>query len=99
LNIKPILHFDEGQIRPLTQARTKRKAIAQLLEIIQKRLGENKMVEAAVLDVNAPEEGDAVAEMIKERFAPAGLHRTTVSPVVGTHVGPGTIGVAYYGEA
>jgi DegV family protein with EDD domain len=98
LNLKPILHFDEGLIKPLTQARSKRKAIAQLLVIIQKRLGEKKMNEAAVMDVNATEEGDAVAEMIKEKFGPAGLHRTTVSPVVGTHVGPGTIGVAYYGE-
>jgi fatty acid-binding protein DegV len=50
------------------------------------------------MDVNAPEEGNMVGEMIKERFGPVGLHRTTVSPVVGTHVGPGTIGVAYYGE-
>jgi DegV family protein with EDD domain len=97
-NIKPILHFHDGQIKPLTQARSKRKAIAQLLEIVQERLGEKKMVEAAVMDVNAPEEGDAVVEMVKGKFGPTGLHRTTVSPVVGTHVGPGTIGVAYYGD-
>jgi len=98
-NIKPILHFHEGQIKPFTQARSKKKAIAQLLDIVQERLGEKKMVEAAVMDVNAPEEGDAVGEMVKERFGPGGLHRTTVSPVVGTHVGPGTIGVAFYGDA
>ncbi len=97
-NIKPILHFDEGQIKPLTQARSKKKAIEQMLEIIRERLDGKKMVEAAVMDVNAPEEGDMVGEMIKEKFGPAGLHRTTVSPVVGTHVGPGTIGVAFYGE-
>jgi DegV family protein with EDD domain len=98
-NIKPILHFHDGQIKPFAQARSKKKAIAQLLEIIQERLGQKNMVEAAVMDVNAPEEGDAVAEIVKGKFGPTGLHRTTVSPVVGTHVGPGTIGVAYYGEA
>jgi len=97
-NIKPILHFHEGQIKPLTQARSKKKAIEQLLDIVSERLGENKMVEAAVMDVNAPEEGDRVGEMVKQRFEPSGLHRTTVSPVVGTHVGPGTVGVAFYGE-
>lgn len=98
-NIKPILHFHEGQIKPLTQARSKKKAIAQLLEIVQERLGDKKMIEAAVMDVNAPEEGDAVASLVRERFGPANLHRAKVSPVVGTHVGPGTIGVAFYGEA
>jgi DegV family protein with EDD domain len=96
-NIKPILHFHEGQIKPLTQTRTKHKAIAQLLDIVQERLAEKKMIEAAVMDVNAPGEGDMFASMLKERFRPSTLHRARVSPVVGTHVGPGTIGVAFYG--
>lgn len=97
-NIKPILHFHEGQIKSLTQTRTKHKAIVQLLDIVQERLGDKKMIEAAVMDVNAPEEGDAFAEMLKERFGLSTLHRAKVSPVVGTHVGPGTIGVSFYGE-
>ena len=96
LNIKPILHFEEGQIRPLSQARTKRKALEQMLEIVAERLGRKQMQEVAVMDVDAPEEGDVVAEMLKERFTPAQLHRTVVSPVVGTHVGPGTVGIAFY---
>jgi fatty acid-binding protein DegV len=87
-----------ASINPNVKLIIQRKAIAQLLEIVQERLGEKKMAEAAVMDVNAPEEGDAVAEMVKGKFGPTGLHRTTVSPVVGTHVGPGTIGVAYYGD-
>jgi DegV family protein with EDD domain len=98
LSIKPILHFDEGQIKPLTQARTKRKATAQLMDIVENRLKGKKMIEGAVMDVNAPDEGDALAVMVKERFSPSGLLRTTVSSVVGTHTGPGTIGIAYYGE-
>jgi len=98
-NIKPILHFHEGQIKPLTQTRTKKKAVAQLLEIVQERLGGRKMLEAAVMNADAPGEGDALAAMVADRFGPAQLHRATVSPVVGTHVGPGTIGIAYYGEA
>jgi len=98
LNIKPILQFEEGQIRPLSQARTKRKALNQLLDIVQERLGEKSMQESAVMDVDASEEGDMVAEMVRERFDPSVLHRATVSPVVGTHVGPGTVGIAFYAE-
>jgi len=95
LKIKPILHFWEGKIQPLSQARTKRKAVAQLLDIAEERLAGKAMAEAAISDVDAVESGDAVAEMVRERFGPAILHRTTVSPVVGTHVGPGTIGLAF----
>ncbi len=96
LNIKPILHFEEGQIRPLSQARTKRKALNQLLEIVEERLGGKQMQEAGVMDIDSPEEGNVVAEMVRERFNPARIYRTEVSPVVGTHVGPGTVGVAFY---
>jgi len=99
LRIKPILHFWEGKIQPLSQARTKRKALAQLLDIAEERLGGKAMAEAAVSDVDAVESGDAVAEMVRERFSPPILHRTTVSPVVGTHVGPGTIGLAFCAES
>ncbi len=98
LNIKPILHFEEGQIRPLAQARTKRKALKQLLDIVQERLGGKGMQEVAIMDVDAAGEGNSVAEMVRERFKPHVLHRTAVSPVVGTHVGPGTVGIAFYAE-
>jgi DegV family protein with EDD domain len=98
LNIKPILHFEEGQIRPLSQARTKRKALNQLLDIVEERLAGKPMQETAIMDVDTPGEGDMVADMVKERFEPARVHRTTVSPVVGTHVGPGTVGIAFYAK-
>ena len=98
LNIKPILHFEEGQIRPLSQARTKRKALNQLLDIVEERLAGKPMQETAIMDVNSPEEGDVVADLVWELFKPDRVHRTTVSPVVGTHVGPGTVGIAFYAE-
>ena len=96
LNIKPILHFDDGLIKPLTQARSKKKALAQLLDIVEERLGGNQMVEAAVMDVDAVEEADQLAMLIQDRFNPARLERAGVSPVVGTHVGPGTVGISFY---
>jgi DegV family protein with EDD domain len=98
LQIKPILQFKDGLIQPCSQARTKGKAIAQLMEIADQRLDGKQVVEAAVVDVDAPSTGDKVANMITERFTPTTIHRSTVSPVVGTHVGPGAIGVAIYGK-
>jgi DegV family protein with EDD domain len=98
LKIKPLLHFHDGQIKPLSQARTKRKAIAQSLDIVEERLGGKRMAEAVVVDIDNPEGGDAVAELIKERFSPPAVHRADVSPVVGNVVGPGAIGIAFYAK-
>jgi len=98
LKVKPILHFIDGQIDSLTQARTKRKALGLMLEIAEDRLDGKEMHDAAIVDIDSQDEGDAVAGMIEQRFSPSTIQRSTVSPVVGTHVGPGAIGFAFYAK-
>jgi len=96
LSIKPILQLKDGIICPLSQARTKKKAIALLLDLIKDRLGGKGMGETAVVDIDCADEGDALADIVKARFAPSSVLRAEVSPVVGTHVGPGGLGIAFY---
>ncbi|MEA3341476.1 MAG: DegV family protein [Chloroflexota bacterium] len=98
LNIKPLLHLEGGGVEPLAQVRTKRKAVARMLEIAEERLGGKPAAEVAVLDVNAADEGDALAEQAKERLGVSTIRRTGVSPVIGAHLGPGTVGIALYPE-
>jgi DegV family protein with EDD domain len=98
LSIKPLLHLDDGTIKPLVQVRTKRKAVARMLDVAEERLGGKRMAEAAVIDAGTPEEGDALAEQVRERFGISPVYRTAVSPAIGTHAGPGTVGVAFYAE-
>lgn len=98
LQVKPILHFEEGLIQSLSSERTMKKAISRILDLAEERLGGKKMAQAAVVDVNAISRGDQVAESIRDRFAPSTILRSGVSPVVGAIVGPGTIGVAFFAE-
>ena len=98
LKIKPLLHFEDGTIEPLAQVRTKRKAIAQMLDVAEERLGGKRMAEAAVIDADSSEEGDAIAEQVRERFGISPVYRTPLSPAIGTHGGPGTVGIAFYAE-
>jgi DegV family protein with EDD domain len=86
LSIKPLLHIEEGVVKPLVQVRTKRKALARMLDITEERLGDRRMA------------GNAVAEQVKERFDISPVYRTVLSPVIGTHGGPGTVGIAFYPE-
>jgi fatty acid-binding protein DegV len=89
---------EDGLITLQSQARTKRKALNQMLEIVDARLGGKRMAEAAIVDIDNPEEGQAIGDLVRERFSPAEIFRAQVSPVVGTHVGPGTVGIAFYAE-
>jgi len=98
LQVKPLLQFKDGQIEPLDQIRTKNKAYCRLLDIAAERLQGKPMAEAAVVDVDNPMDGERVAQMVVDRFNPSIIHRSEVSPVVGTHVGPGTIGLAFYAQ-
>ena len=96
LNIKPILHFEDGLIQPLSQTRTKKKGIIELLDIAEERLGGKGIGEAAVVHVDCLDEGEKLMEIVKERFNPELIHISDVSPVVGTHVGPGGLGLAFF---
>lgn len=98
LNLKPLLHFENGQLEPLAQIRTRRKALARMLDIAEERLGGKRIAEAAVADVDCREEGDAVADMVRARFGISDICRCTFSPVVGAHAGPGTTALIYYAE-
>jgi DegV family protein with EDD domain len=96
LNIKPLLHLDEGRVEPLCQVRTKSKAISRLLDEVEARSGGRPIPEACVVDIGAPDEGKDLGQRAKERFNIPTTYRTTVSPVIGTHVGPGTVGIGFY---
>ena len=56
------------------------------------------MAEATVVHVDCREEGKELVDMVQSRFSPARIYLSDVSPVVGTHVGPGGLGLAFYPE-
>jgi DegV family protein with EDD domain len=98
LQIKPILHFNNATIEPLSSARTKKKALIQMLDLAQEQLDGQGMREAAIVNIDCREEAESLAEMVQERFNPPTMFHADVSPVVGTQVGPGGLGVAFYPE-
>lgn len=90
LRIKLFVEVQDGNVLNLGQARTRRKGIAHLKELIHK-LG--PLEQMAILHSNA--ESDArqmLAEM--ELDLPSSPHVVNVTPVIGTHVGGNGLGVA-----
>jgi len=98
LSIKPVLHLKDGRIEPLQSVRTKRKAIEAMLAHAQSETQGKRVLHAAVLDASAPEEARAVQDEVVKRLHPEELVRAELSPVIGTHTGPGMVGIAYYAE-
>lgn len=95
LNIKPILEIVEGRVEPSDKVRTRKKSLSRLLEIIEERITGKQKVRISVLHANSPEDAQWVMDEAINRFHPIESIMTEVSPVIGTHVGPGTVGMVY----
>jgi DegV family protein with EDD domain len=98
LSIKPLLELQEGKIEALEKVRTKRKAVQRLLDIAVDACVGKSIVHAAVANASTPQEAQSVADELQKRLHPAELYIVDMSPVIGTHTGPGALGIAWYAE-
>lgn len=94
LNTKPILAIVDGEIQPLDRVRTKKKALNRLfIELDQKLSNPDQTIQAGIMHVTAQAETEKLAEMMRNHFNISFLFISELGPVVGAHVGPGTLGV------
>jgi DegV family protein with EDD domain len=95
LNLKPLLELREGRVEAIERIRTKAKALARLLDVLEERLGGRKPLRICTIHAAAEDEAKALLEEAKLRFGPVEALIADCSPVVGAHAGPGTVGLAY----
>jgi DegV family protein with EDD domain len=95
MKVKPILSVQEGLVASIESVRTKKKAHLRVLEIIKEEIGDRTPIRLATLNANATEEAQALLKLAQEELDVIEVIRSEVSPVIGTHVGPGTVGLAY----
>ncbi|MEN6394047.1 MAG: DegV family protein [Anaerolineaceae bacterium] len=99
LNIKPILYFDdEGKIDALERVRTRHKALDRLVELA-KETANGKPAHIGLIHASAPDRIELVDKKVRDNIDCVEVVTLSLSPVIGTHVGPGAIGVAVYTEA
>lgn len=99
LNLKPILELQNGCIEAVERVRKFSKASDRLLDLVEAKIAnETGPIRLCVIHANAPKEGELLLEKAVKRF-PTTLVTdavmSTVSPVLGTHTGPGALGLAY----
>jgi DegV family protein with EDD domain len=98
LNLKPILELRNGKIEAIERVRTMSKTIDRLLDLFEERVDGRRPINICAVHANAPEEARQLLERACQRFAEHDVQRSilsSVSPVIGTHTGPGCIGLAY----
>ena len=95
LNVKPVLAVQHGHIEAVEQIRTKKKALERVLELVVEQTTGKSPIHLAALHASAEEEAQTLLEKATKELDAIESIMSTVSPVVGTHAGPGTVGMAY----
>jgi DegV family protein with EDD domain len=100
VQLKPVLecHHATGLLEVVSKIRTRRKALAKIVEETFRRVDETRPLRAAVLHAAAPEAGQALAEAVERRGHPLELITAQITPALGVHGGPGAVGVCAYNE-
>lgn len=91
LQIKPILSL-ETEIRPVERVRTSKRAFERMAEYLRSR-HEDGADGWIVQHIQAPDQAEAMVQRGREIFGSEPLFVSEIGPVIGTHTGPGLIGV------
>lgn len=99
LNLKPILALKDGRVEGVDRIRTKSKAHDRILELAIEQVKGKSNIRLATLHADAAEDAKKLMERAAAELSPVESIYTEVSPVVGAHSGPGTVGLAYMFDA
>lgn len=93
--IKPILTVCDGKTTVFTKVRTKKKAVDTLVTTLVNDLQGKELGGVIVHHINCQDEVLSLAAKIKKQLG-VDVQIDTIGPIIGLHVGPGSIGVAYF---
>jgi DegV family protein with EDD domain len=95
LNLKPILAVKDGRVEAEDRVRTKSKALDRVVELVGEQIKGKSNIRLAGLHANAEQDARDLLAKAAKQFNAVESILSIVSPVVGTHAGPGTVGLAY----
>ena len=97
LQIKPVFELARGEVRTMARPRTRRRAMARLLDLMRVRV-QSASVHAAVMHADAVEWADELRARIEAEFPCEEIFVSQFTPAMGAHIGPGLLGVAFWSE-
>ena len=98
LNIKPILTIKEGQVCPFEKIRGTKKVFERLTSLVEDFKNKNESTGIELAFAHASDEAllQKLVDSVNNVYNCSDLLITEIGPVVGTHVGPGTLAVCFY---
>jgi DegV family protein with EDD domain len=95
LQIIPILTIENGVVAVMMKVRTRRNAIAAMVDQLTKEIALFGLGEVVIHHINCLPDAKELAALLMQKLE-SKVEIVDIGPVVGMHVGPGAIGVVYY---
>ena len=99
LGIKPILHVDDqGKLTPVSKIRGRRQSLERLIETFQSDYTGSGGDTVFISHGDCLEDAEFVANGIRRNSTVKRVEISTIGPVVGSHSGPGTVALFFFGK-
>lgn len=99
LRIKPVLILKDGAVEVLDKVRTRSRVIERMVRYVESVAGpDGTLTHLGVMHANAPEFAGEMQEAILERVSAQNVIEGTFGPAIGTHAGPGAVGITFHKE-
>ncbi|MGI6649082.1 MAG: DegV family protein [Bacillota bacterium] len=94
LQIRPILYVNDGMTDVLERVRSTRRAIDRMLKMLNEDAKKHGLKHLVVHHINDDQQGRALADKLGKLYN-RDVPVLPIGPVIGLHVGPGTVGIVY----
>ena len=95
LDVKPLLQINDGKIDLVASVRSHSKAVERMIEMVKHDIDGRTPLRISVFHALEDEEAASLTTRLQQELNPIENIPSFVSPVIGTHVGPGTISIAF----
>lgn len=93
LNVKPILTMREGYIHPFEKVRGRQKAIQRLVTAMQEKYGPGAALQCVLVHGQDPGGLEELRQLVSQQLHCVEMIDCQLGCVVGSHVGPGVLGL------
>ncbi len=100
LNVKPILGLEDGEVVPLRRVRGSQKALEELRTLLVEATEDSATLRIGLAHAAAADRLAVLERMVREARPQAQVEVvTSLGAVVGTHAGPGTLGLFWFDDS
>lgn len=95
LNIKPLLHVENGKLVPIEKHRGRKKVLRRIVELMVERGDQINKQTIAISHGDDEQVAQELKSLVEQQFNPQAIEIHMIGSVIGAHAGPGTVSVFF----